>query len=168
MLLLLLLSLLKWPNSYLSRVRGIVSFIIVLRQRTVIMVHVALTIPFCCSLYHGRLNSRFQELIKYRWFMYAYRVKRDCLKCAVLCYTVWALYKVACVAWRFKQFERERNLKAEKARKTSGEGFSVVSLLGSSRFWRSLSRLPPFLTPQFKLLENRQATLAIYQALYGI
>ena len=38
-------------------------------------------------------------------------------------------------------------------------GFSGVSLLGSSRLWRSLSRLPRF-PSALKLLENRQATQA--------
>ena len=51
--------------------------------------------------------------------------------------------KLACVAWWFKQFERER----------------TVSLLGSSRLWRSLSRLPSFHSA-LKLLKNRQATQA--------
>ena len=40
------------------------------------------------ALSTGVPNSRFEESIKYWWFMYAYRVRRDCLKCAVLRYTV--------------------------------------------------------------------------------
>ena len=40
----------------------------------------------------GVPNLRFKESIKYQRFMYTYRVRRDCFKCTVLCYTV-GLYK---------------------------------------------------------------------------
>ena len=38
----------------------------------------------------GVPNSRFEESIKYLndFIIYAYRVRRDCGKCAVLCYTL--------------------------------------------------------------------------------
>ena len=46
-----------------------------------------------CYIITGVPNSRFEESIKYLWFIYAYRVRRDCFMCAVLCYTLdrWAL-----------------------------------------------------------------------------
>ena len=51
----------------------------------------------------GVPNSRFEESIKYLWFIYAYRVRRDCFMCAVLCYTLdrWAL-DLQGIVWNLK------------------------------------------------------------------
>ena len=63
-----------------------------------------------CSYLHkaanqitGVPNSRFEESIKYLWFIYAYRVRRDCFMCAVLCYTLdrWAL-DLQGIVWNLK------------------------------------------------------------------
>ena len=56
----------------------------------------------------------------------------------------------------------DANTQSGETSKTSGEArgtFSVVSLPGSSRFWRSLTRLSRF-PSALKLLKNRQATQA--------
>ena len=67
---------------------------------------------------------------------------------------LWVGLFVACAAWRFKQFERERT----KLRSRE-EGVSVIFVPGFSRLWCWFLRLPLFLHA-LKLLKNRQATQA--------
>ena len=67
----------------------------------------------------------------------------------------WRFYlnsRIACVAWRFKQFERERT----KRRSRVSQLFLFQAAHGFAAFWRSLSRLRRFLRA-LKLRKNRQA-----------
>ena len=63
------------------------------------------------------------------------------------------LNKKTPLEWFSNEYGKKHN------QSNSPAGFSVVSLPGSSRLWRSLSRLPRFPSP-LKLLRNHQATQA--------